>query len=112
MFAVIWSGSPHSPFKAAPADRAAFAAIERLLMIAPCWAERDAAAAPVDEALAGAVPPGHAPHYLRYEEEFLAARATVTAAFAVAGPDVRLPGTSAACPPLTPMRLAAALEEA
>jgi methylmalonyl-CoA mutase len=34
------------------------------------------------------------------------------AAFAVAGPEVRLPGPSAACPPLTPMRLAAALEEA
>jgi arylsulfatase A-like enzyme len=28
MFAVIWDGSPHSPFKAAPADRAAFAGLD------------------------------------------------------------------------------------
>ena len=28
MFAVIWDGSPHSPFKAAPADKAAFAGLD------------------------------------------------------------------------------------
>ena len=28
MFAVIWSGSPHSPFKAAPADKAAFVGLD------------------------------------------------------------------------------------
>ena len=34
------------------------------------------------------------------------------AAFAVAGPDPRLPGPDSACPPLTPIRFAAAFEEA
>jgi methylmalonyl-CoA mutase len=34
------------------------------------------------------------------------------AAFAVAGPDPRLPGPDGACPPLTPVRFAAAFEEA
>ncbi|WP_245863714.1 methylmalonyl-CoA mutase family protein [Caulobacter mirabilis] len=34
------------------------------------------------------------------------------AAFAVAGPDVRLPGPDSACPALAPMRFAAAFEEA
>ncbi len=34
------------------------------------------------------------------------------AAFAIAGPEVRLPGPDSACPALTPMRFAAAFEEA
>ena len=32
--------------------------------------------------------------------------------FAVAGPDVRLPGPDSSCPPLTAIRFAAAFEEA